>query len=312
MSPYVPVPEMNHNVKIRSDISGRSLTHFKIGGPCPRVAHIFDIETLAGFVASLQRRGEAWRVLGAGSNVLIDDPGVGEWIIQLRGQFEESRELAAGCWEVGAGVGLMRLSQRLTEMGYSGLEFAAGIPGTVGGGIVMNAGAHGKELGPIVHSVKALTGNGEIKVLSTEELSFSYRHSVFSPSDSVDLDSNRRLIVLSAILNLTAGDSNELIRTRWECLAYRKRTQPLTEPSAGSIFTNPSSELSAGRLIEECGLKGRVIGGAVISLKHANWIVNQSRSATASDVRALIQLCQEEVEKKFSIRIAPEIRLWSE
>jgi UDP-N-acetylmuramate dehydrogenase len=271
---------------------------------------IFDTETLAEVISGLQGRGENWRVLGAGSNVLIDDPGIDEWIIQMRGTFEQSRELSAGCWEVGAGVGLMRLSQRMTEMGYSGLEFAAGIPGTVGGGIVMNAGAHGRELSSIVHSVTALTGSGELRVFSRNELSFSYRHSVFSNADSVNVDSHRRLIVLSAILNLAAGDVNELLRVRRECLAYRKLTQPLTEPSAGSVFTNPSSELSAGRLIEESGLKGRVIGGAEISSKHANWIVNRSKTATAKDVRALIQLCQEEVEKKFGIRITPEIRLW--
>jgi UDP-N-acetylmuramate dehydrogenase len=306
MNLYVP----SGSLKMRSDLSGRSLTHFKIGGPCARVVQIFDIETLAEFISGLQGRGEAWRMLGAGSNLLINDLGVGEWIIQLRGAFEQSQELSAGCWEVGAGVGVMRLSQRMTEMGYSGLEFAAGIPGTVGGSIVMNAGAHGREFSTIVHSVKALTGSGELKVFSNDELSFSYRHSVFSCSDSVNLDSNRRLIVLSAILNLTEGNVNELTRARGEYLAYRKLTQPLTEPSAGSIFTNPSNELSVGRLIEECGLKGRVIGGAEISSKHANWIVNRSKNAMASDVRALIQLCQEEVEKKFGIKITPEIRLW--
>lgn len=306
----MPVEEMNHRITTRYNLSGKNLTHFKIGGPCARVVQISDIETLAGFLDGLHRRGENWRILGAGSNLLIDDSGVDEWVIQLRGMFEQSRELSAGCWEVGAGVGLMRLSQRITEMGYSGLEFAAGIPGTIGGGIVMNAGAHGKELSSIVHSVKALTGKGELKVFSRDELSFSYRHSVFCSSDSVNLGSNERLIVLSAILNLEAGDVEELIKVRGECLAYRKRTQPLTEPSAGSIFTNPSSELSAGRLIEECGLKGHAIGGAEISSKHANWIVNRSRSASASDVRALVQLCQEEVEKKFGISIRPEIRLW--
>jgi UDP-N-acetylmuramate dehydrogenase len=310
MNLYVPVADMNHRIRVRSDLSGKNLTHFKIGGPCARVMQIFDTETLAEVISGLQGRGENWRVLGAGSNVLIDDPGIDEWIIQMRGTFEQSRELSAGCWEVGAGVGLMRLSQRMTEMGYSGLEFAAGIPGTVGGGIVMNAGAHGRELSSIVHSVTALTGSGELRVFSRNELSFSYRHSVFSNADSVNVDSHRRLIVLSAILNLAAGDVNELLRVRRECLAYRKLTQPLTEPSAGSVFTNPSSELSAGRLIEESGLKGRVIGGAEISSKHANWIVNRSKTATAKDVRALIQLCQEEVEKKFGIRITPEIRLW--
>jgi UDP-N-acetylmuramate dehydrogenase len=310
MSNYMPVADINHRILVRSNISGKSLTHFKIGGTCARVVQISDIETLAEFLDSLQRRGETWRIIGAGSNLLIDDPGVDECIIQLHGTFEHSRELSPGYWEVGAGVGLMRLSRRLTEMGYSGLEFAAGIPGTMGGGIVMNAGAHGKELSSIVQSVKALTGNGELKVFSRDELSFSYRHSIFSGSDSVNLESNRRLIVLSAILKLTVGESDELMKVRGECLAYRKLTQPLTEPSAGSIFTNPSGELSAGRLIEECGLKGRVIGGAEISSKHANWIVNRSRSATASDVRALIQLCQEEVEKKFSMRIRPEIRIW--
>lgn len=306
----MPVADMNPRILIRSNLSGKSLTHFKIGGPCVRVAQISDLETLAEFLDRLRGRGEPWRILGAGSNLLIDDTGIGESIIQLRGTFEQTRELSPGCWEVGAGVGLVRLSQRLTEMGYSGLEFAAGIPGTIGGGIVMNAGAHGKELSSVVHSVKALTGSGELKVFSRDELAFSYRHSIFSGSDSLSLDAERRLIVLSAILNLTKGSVGELMKARGECLAYRKLTQPLTEPSAGSIFTNPSSELSAGRLIEECGLKGRIIGGAEISSKHANWIVNRSREATASDVRALIQLCQDEVENKFSIRISPEIRFW--
>lgn len=306
----MPVADVNHRIMMRSNLSGKSLTHFKIGGPCARVVQIYDVETLAEFLNDLHRRGEAWRILGAGSNLLIDDSGIDDWIIQLRGTFEQSRELSAGCWEVGAGVGLMRLSQRMTETGYSGLEFAAGIPGTIGGGIVMNAGAHGREMSSIVHSVTALTGSGELRVFSCDELLFSYRHSLFSSSDSITLDSHRRLIVLSAILNLVPGDVHELLKVRGECLAYRKRTQPLTEPSAGSIFTNPSVELSAGRLIEECGLKGRVIGGAEVSSKHANWIVNRSKGATASDVRALIRICQEEVEKKFGIGMRTEIRLW--
>ena len=301
---------MSDKIRIRSDLYGKQLTHFKIGGPCARVMQISDSETLTEIIGTLQHRGEAWRVLGAGSNLLIDDKGVSEWILQLRGEFEQSRELSPGCWEVGAGVGLMRLSQRLTELGYSGLEFAAGIPGTIGGGVVMNAGAHGKELGAIIHSVTALTGGGEVKVFSRDDLTFSYRHSVFSSSDSLTLDSGRRLIVLSAIIQLDAGDVDELLQARAECLAYRKQTQPLTDPSAGSIFTNPSSEISAGRLIEECGLKGRKIGGAEVSQKHANWIINRSKTASSQDVRALIELCQEVVEKKLGVRITPEIRTW--
>jgi UDP-N-acetylmuramate dehydrogenase len=302
---------MQKGIVIKNGLRGVDFTNFRIGGVCNSFLKVLDEEALLAVLEDCQSKNQNWRVVGFGSNLLVADAGLNETVLQLSGTFGECHEIDTGRFEVGAGVSLMRLSQRLTEAGFSGLEFAAGIPGSVGGAVVMNAGAHGSDMSQVVKSVRVLTGTGAMKVIPVSDLNYSYRHSILVDSDCTDLDLNRRLIVLSAIIQLRPGDASDFLRVRSECLAYRKATQPLTEPSAGSVFTNPLGGFSAGYMIEACGLKGKVCGGAHISMKHANWIVNHSRKARAEDVRCLMKQCEEEVEKKFGIILNREVKYWS-
>jgi UDP-N-acetylmuramate dehydrogenase len=194
----------------------------------------------------------------------------------------------------------MTVSRDLSQQGLSGLEFAGGIPATFGGAIFMNAGAHGHEISEVVTEVELLMSGGERNVLSNRDLNWKYRKSNL-PKDS---------IVLSTKIKLVLSDSEQTFKHRAECLNYRKQTQPLTLPSAGSVFKNPSSTLSAGKLIEELGLKGYRIGEAEISSLHANWIVNPRKKASFNDVHSLIKLCQNEAKKQRDIELELEQIIW--
>ena len=198
----------------------------------------------------------------------------------------------------GAGCPLPRLSNLVAEEGLSGLEFSIGIPGTVGAAIIMNAGAHGHEIGDVVISVKAMRLNGEIYNKSKKELKFGYRKSILQTSTS---------IVLSVELLLVPGDSLEIRDIMTEYLRWRRENQPQDLPNAGSIFKNPPG-LVAGKLIDEAGLKGMIIGGAKISEKRANFFQNMG-NATASDIFKLMKLSQEKVLDKYGIDLIPEIQV---
>jgi UDP-N-acetylmuramate dehydrogenase len=295
------------NISVKSQAYGTQITHFRIGGPLK--LHVV-VETLPALITTLEVLTKAdcsWRIIGAGSNLLISDAGLDDCIIKLGREFNAVTELSLGLWSVGASAGLMRLSQNFTATGWEGLEFAAGIPGTLGGGVVMNAGAHGTEISSLVQSVVILHSNGVIKELPASAMQFQYRSTIFNGSSNDDSSS----IVLSATLKLRAAEPEKLLKTRGECLAYRKATQPLSEPSAGSVFTNPSKEHSAGRLIEQCGLKGYRRGFAQISEKHANWIVNPTKNASSSDVEHIVEHCQNKVLKSFGVELEPEICVWT-
>ena len=233
-------------------------------------------------------------VLGNGSNVIFNSSGYDGVIIKL----DEFNELVINdtVVKVGAGYSLMRLALKMCKLGYSGLEFATGIPGTVGGAVYMNAGAYKSDMGYIVSEVKVLTPDFKIKTLYNKDLDFHYRSSF--------LQKNKDYICLSATLVLRKGNKEEILETIEERKQRRLMSQPLEYPSAGSVFRNPEGEF-AGHLIEEIGYKGKKIGGAEVSRKHANFIVNTGK-ATGEEVKQLIREVQNKVKEKYDIELKVE------
>ena len=295
-----PVERLVPN-RVAMDVVGRSLTTFAIGGSCRAVVTVETKQELQDVLRLLHLEQQSVVTLGFGSNVLIPDSGVNGWIVRLGGEFRISRRSLSGRFSCGAGASLMREARRASNDGLSGLEFAAGIPGSFGGAICMNAGAHGSELGELVAQVRGICLEGKTFELRGSELAWRYRSS--------GLPAN--FIVTEVDLNLVPGDRDAIHARCLSNLAHRKATQPLSMPSAGSVFKNPSPTLSAGKVIEEAGLKGYSIGQVSISDLHANWIVNPSKKGRAADVQELIEHCKKKVSEVSGIELEPEIRLWN-
>lgn len=311
----------------RRDVPGSRVTTFCIGGPLEYWFEVQHDSELAGLIALAQINGEPYRVIGRGSNLLIADEGVSGITIKLGERFSLMREIGRETetnvgdllradqlprmrrFRVGAAAYLPKISKELSEAGLSGLEFAGGIPGTVGGAICMNAGAHGAEMADVVDKVFLVTAKGDVVQLAYRDLKPSYRHGGL-PEGS---------IVTAVELCLREGDISLIRQHRESCLESRRKAQPLHLPSAGSVFRNPSVELTAGYLLEACGLKGASEGGAMISEMHANWIVNSGKRASAADVKRLIERCKEAVSRVAegavgvggrSIDLIQEIKEW--
>ncbi len=288
--------------KLKRPGNGRDLSTLAIGGTLNLVINAETVGDVGKSFMALKQCGLSCRIIGAGSNILIPDEGLAEPVLMSGRNFRYVKDLGQGRFEVGSTTSLMSLARELSNAGFSGLEFAGGIPASIGGAVFMNAGAHGSEMAQVLEAVQLVTQSGDYLELSRSELEFSYRHCNL-PKDC---------FVTAAIIKLTPGDSEKISRLRSEYLAERKLRQPLTMPSAGSVFKNPdkvpgAEARSAGWLIEQCGLKGFTLGGARISNLHANWIVNYSKIAMASEVRELIQIAQKAVQEKFQITLQPEI-----
>ena len=270
-------------------------TTFKVGGPCKALVLIKTEDLLLKVINLLKENKEAFFVIGNGSNLLISDKGYDGYVLKLEGDFSsikaEGEEIIAG-----AGAILSKVCILAKEKGLSGLEFAYGIPGTVGGAIVMNAGAYDGEMSFVVSSVKMLDLDGTIKTFSNSEMEFSYRNSILKRKD---------YIVLSVTYKLVKKDEKEILDKMNDFLEKRRSKQPLNFPSAGSTFKRPKDNF-AGKLIMEAGLKGKRVGGACVSEKHAGFIVNDE-GASAKDISDLMKLVIKEVKKKFDIELEPEV-----
>ena len=271
-------------------------TTFRIGGPADYFVEPADASALAKGIALCREVDVDYFVTGNGSNLLVGDGGYRGVIFHIchtmdHIQYEEQEgELLV---EAGAGVMLSKLARQVSSMGYTGFEYATGIPGTLGGGVTMNAGAYGGEI----------SGNilwAELK-LEKEHLKLSYRHSVMM---------EHPLVVLRAGFSFKKGDAAAISDRVTELSRLRREKQPLEYPSAGSTFKRPEGYF-AGKLIQDCGLKGFRVGDAVVSEKHSGFVINAGQ-ATAADVMALIRYVQQEVEEKFHVRIEPEVRLLGE
>jgi UDP-N-acetylmuramate dehydrogenase len=281
--------------KITEGASLDKLAYWRVGGCADYLVEVSTVEQLQRVLAVARQADEPITVLGNGSNSLIHDEGVRGIVLRLKGELSALR-IDGYVANVGAGMMLVVLLSRLDRAGLVGAEAFAGVPGTVGGAVVMNAGTTLGEASDFLISVDVVLATGELVTMAASELKLSYRHSVL-PEGSV---------VARARLQLTSVGVADKMASRAKLIAARKATQPLDLPSCGSTFTNPSGD-HAGRLIEAAGLKGRRIGGASISTKHANFIVNHG-DATALDIHALIELAMSEVKGQFGVELVPEVR----
>ncbi|MCB1149431.1 MAG: UDP-N-acetylmuramate dehydrogenase [Chlamydiia bacterium] len=279
--------------KIRSNVPLAEFTTFGIGGPAAYFCEVHTLEDLQEALRFVNERSLPLYVLGKGSNSLFDDHGYAGLVLYNRIDFLE--RLEENRLRVGSGFSFSRLGTLAAREGLSGLEFASGIPGSVGGAVFMNAGANGRETCQALESVEFLDRNGTLKRAALSELEMSYRHSRFHKEYAV---------IYSATFALQKDASAR--ERQLEILAKRKSSQPLQEKSAGCVFRNPEGGYS-GALIEQCGLKGKRIGGAVVSEKHSNFIVNGG-GATAQDVLNLAKFIQESVLEKTGMRLQMEVR----
>ena len=270
-------------------------TTFKIGGPADVFITVRDTDELCAAVKACRENGVPLMILGKGSNLLVSDAGIEGAVITLDGAFKELT-VDGDTVMSGAGVALSKLCTTALENGLAGLEFAYGIPGTVGGAVYMNAGAYGGETKDVCVEATYLRPDGEIGVYTNAELDFSYRHSVFKENDN---------IILFAKYKLTPDDP-AAIKARMDDFLNRRRTkQPLDYPSAGSVFKRPPGAF-AGTLIEQCGLKGKTVGGAQVSEKHAGFIINVG-GAVCDDVMNLVKLVQDTVKAETGYTLECEI-----
>ena len=280
---------------LRRNVPMRDYTSFRIGGAADAVLFAQSEEQLVRAVRLCKEAGERYLVVGNGSNLLVSDRGIRDLVIIIRDAFSQV-SFSDETMTVGAGVRLTAAAQTAAGQSLSGLEFAYGIPGLVGGALAMNAGAYGGEMAQIVQSVRILEPDGEIHEFSNEQMEFGYRKSALK---------NGR-IALSATLLLHRGEE-EAIRARMaQYKSARQEKQPLSFPSAGSVFKRPEGHF-AGALIENAGLKGVSVGGAQVSEKHAGFIVNTG-TATCQDVLELIKLIQKRVLEQSGVQLETELR----
>ena len=274
-------------------------TSFRIGGPAEAMLFPKSEKELSTVLQETARLGLTPKVLGAGTNVLAPDAGIPGLTICLKDALDGVEELEGNRIRVAAGVTMTRAAVFAASRNLSGMEFAHGIPGTVGGGVYMNAGAYGGEIKDICISVDVMSMDGTVQTLSASEMQFSYRHSYLEDVGG---------IVVSAVFQLTPKPEAEIRSYMQELIGKRKASQPLDMPSAGSAFKRPTGGYAAA-LIDQAGLKGFRVGGAAISTKHAGFAVNMG-DATARDVKELLQQVSDIVYERSGIRLEPEVRIW--
>ena len=274
-------------------------TSLRIGGAAEVMAFPKTEDELAELLKLSALLDCKCAILGAGTNVLAPDEGVSGLVICLKDCLNGMEKLSGTRIRVMAGVTMSRAAVFAANLGLSGLEFAHGIPGTIGGGVYMNAGAYGGEICQICHRVEVMNRQGNTRWLSNAEMEFSYRHSVLETSDD---------LVICAEFNLTPDQPEEIKARMKELIGKRSASQPLDLPSAGSAFKRPVGGYAAA-LIDQAGLKGFRVGNAGISEKHAGFAVNLG-GATAQDVKTLLETVSDRVYEKSGIRLEPEIRIW--
>ncbi|GIN19024.1 MAG TPA: UDP-N-acetylmuramate dehydrogenase [Bacillus bacterium] len=272
-------------------------TTIKVGGPAEIFVEPDSVDNLLKTMEIVQKYQLPWRVIGRGSNLLVSDEGIEGVVIKL-GKGIDHLEIEGTQVRVGAGYSFIVLANALGRKGLSGFEFAGGIPGSVGGAVYMNAGAHGSDISKILEKARVLFPDGTVEWLTNEEMEYSYRTSV--------LQKKRPGIVLEAVFNLKEGDREMIAAEMKKHRTYRRDTQPV-KPCCGSVFRNPLPE-HAGKLIQDASLKGYSIGGAQISELHGNFIVNNG-SAKAEDVLALIKHMKETVLERNGIEMHTEVEI---
>jgi len=283
--------------KVRQSVPLKDKTTFKIGGPARFFAEPEDEASLKELVVLAKRSGVPVFIIGAGSNILVADKGAKGLVLRLSSPHFKKISFVNNRLTAACGIMLPKLVAWASGSGLSGLEFLAGIPGTLGGALSMNAGAWGKDMRELVEKVKIMDYNGNIKYLGRDDIEFAYRRSSLS-----------KYIILEAVLKLKKLANKKIVAKTREYLVLRKMSQDRSFPNAGCIFRNPDGR-PAGMLIDLCGLKGRCVGGARVSSRHANFILN-CREARARDVLGLMRLIKARVKRRFGIALKPEIKIW--
>lgn len=271
-------------------------TTFKIGGNADAYIKVNNLSKLSTILKECSASQVDYMIVGNGSNLLVGDEGIRKTVIRLDGDFRKITLVDETTVYCGAGASLASLCKFALKCGLSGLEFAWGIPGTVGGAVFMNAGAYGGEMKDVVFSVSHMTRDGEIGRLESEDLNFGYRTSAYRSNN---------MIITGVTLKLTKGIQSDIREKMDEYMRRRNEKQPLEYPSAGSVFKRPEG-CFAGTLIEQCGLKGKMCGGAQISDKHAGFIINKS-NASADDVKELISEIKKTVLEKTGTKLECEL-----
>lgn len=274
-------------------------TTWRVGGPADRYYQPADVADLAQFLAQLAAE-EPLFWLGLGSNLLVRDGGIRGTVIATSGMLNEMARIDAERVRVESGVACAKVARFCAREGLAGAEFLCGIPGTMGGALAMNAGCFGGETWPLVESVETMDRHGMLHMRTPAEFEVAYRH-VSGPDGEW---------FVAATLKLAKGDAQGLLEANKKLLEKRGASQPTQQPNAGSVFRNPAGDYAA-RLIESAGLKGRCIGKACVSDKHANFIVNQG-GATAADIEALIEQVRGEVRQKYGIELQREVHIVGE
>jgi UDP-N-acetylmuramate dehydrogenase len=272
-------------------------TSLGVGGPTDMV-RIRDVRHIGDLIAYIRDRGANWRLLGGGSNLLVVDEGLDDVAIHLA-RDPQGLTFDGGRVEVPTASNLGTTVMECAKRNLGGMEGLVGVPGSVGGALHMNAGAYGTEIKDVVRAVTVFRGaSRRLEVLKTDEVHFEYRGSCFAPDD----------ILLSVTLELPEKPYAEILERVKQCNQKRRASQPINEKSAGCIFKNPPG-LSTGKMIDELGLKGTRVGGAVISERHANFLVNR-HGATASDFFGLMDLIRERVLKAYGVELEEEVIVW--
>ena len=287
------------NLELKRDVAMSRLTSFRIGGPAACVACPKTEEELSALLKLCAANGVKPVILGAGTNVLAPDAGMDALVIVLKDALEGMEQLSETCIRVMAGVTMSRAAVFAAGLNLGGLEFAHGIPGTIGGGVYMNAGAYGGEIKDVCTRVRIMDMEGNARWITNEEAPFSYRHSAIEDNP---------WIVVAAEFELTSKPEEEVWAKMKELIGKRRASQPLDLPSAGSAFKRPVGGYAAA-LIDQTGLKGFRVGGAAVSEKHAGFVVNLG-GATAEDVQELLKAVSDKVFDRTGIRLEPEVRIW--
>ena len=293
ISAFVP------NIVLAFDEPMANHTSFRIGGPAEVMAFPKTVEELSALLKMSTFLDLKPYILGAGTNVLAPDAGIPGLVICLKDCLGGMDLLDNSCIQVAAGVTMARAAVFAASHGLSGLEFAHGIPGTVGGGVYMNAGAYGGEISQVCISVDVMDMHGNLRTLTAEQMAFSYRHSRLEDEAG---------IVVSAVFKLVPMEEDAIRQTMQTLMTKRRTSQPLDKPSAGSAFKRPVGGYAAA-LIDQAGLKGFRVGDAAVSEKHAGFAVNLG-NATAQEVKLLLAQVSDKVYEMSGIRLEPEVRIW--
>ena len=286
-------------------------TSFKVGGPVRYFVKAESLDDLKKALDLAREKGIPFFILGNGTNLLVSDKGFDGVIITLAGDFSSIEDLGNGAFKVGAAIPLGRFARSVLKQGFASIHKLAGIPGTLGGAIYMNAGAYGQEIGTSCTQVTVLDSDGNIREFAASECGFGYRQSIFQKNNAIILSATFLLPTAASLGKTTADLEAELA----ECMAKRKASQPLNMPNAGSTFKRLSvgaadtpAQIAPGYYIEQAGLKGYRIGDAEVSTVHANFIVNAG-GAAASNIKQLSEFVQQNVTEKFGIELHREIIL---